>query len=364
MGWLNGLRRAIMAATIAWAGAANAEPVQLNVIGGLGNVSQYTRFEEPFWTREIATLSRGRLTARIHAFDQAGLRAQEMLHLMQTGVVPLGTILVSLAGEEPELNALDLAGLNPDFASLRRTANALRPRIATLLAEKYGLELLSIYIYPAQVVFCKKPFHQLSDLSGRRIRTSAIGQSELFSAIGAIPVQTAFSETVPVIVKGLADCAVTGTLSGNQIGLHDVTSHIHGMAITWGVSVFAAHAAFWHAIPDDLQAVLRAGIADLEHRIWDSAEAETRAGMACNLGQPTCTTGRRGQMRLVPAAPEDEALRRRLLVDTVLPRWIARCGANCARTWNEILAEPTGIAVVEPQDGGPVRAVPVPAPIR
>jgi TRAP-type C4-dicarboxylate transport system substrate-binding protein len=366
MGWLTWLRRtAVVATMVATGTSVAAESIHLNVIGGLGNVSQYTRLEEPFWNREVVALSQGRLTASIHAFDQAGLRGQEMLHLMQIGVVPFGTALVSLIGDEPELNALDMAGLNPDFASLRRTVAALRPRIATLLARKYGLELLSIYVYPAQVVFCKKPFQKLGDLSGRRIRTSAVGQSDLFGSLGAIPVQTAFSETVPAIVKGVVDCAVTGTLSGNQIGLHEVTNHIHGMAINWGVSIFAAHAAAWNTIPADLQAVLRTGIEDLERRVWESAEADTRLGTACNLGEAACTIGRRGRMTLVAVRAEDEALRRRVLIDTVLPRWFDRCGLSCIEVWNEVLAEPTGITVHEgPGGDGPVRAILSPAPTR
>ena len=32
--------------------------------------------------------------------------------------------------------------------------------------------------------------------------------------------------------------------------------------------------------------------------------------------------------------PEDEALRRKALIEAVLPKWAARCGADCVADWN------------------------------
>ena len=157
-------------------------------------------------------------------FDRSGIRGQEMLQLMRLGVVPFGTILLALASaDEPELNALDLPMLNPDIATLRRTVTLWRPRIETLLRERYGIRLLAVYTYPAQVMFCQQAFTGLGDLAGRRVRVSSVGQSELIEALGATPVVTPFAEIVPAIRGGVVQCAITGTLSGNAIGVHEVT---------------------------------------------------------------------------------------------------------------------------------------------
>jgi hypothetical protein len=39
------------------------------------------------------------------------------------------------SGDDPVMGAPDLAGLNPDMASLRRTIDAFRPFLARLLRE-------------------------------------------------------------------------------------------------------------------------------------------------------------------------------------------------------------------------------------
>ncbi|MGG5808730.1 TRAP transporter substrate-binding protein [Falsiroseomonas sp. CW058] len=339
---------ALLCCLAAWAagGAASAQDgaLRIKVVGGLADVSQYVRYEEPFWRRRITELTQGRIVAEIAPFDRAGIRGQEMLQLMRLGVVPFGTALLAISStEEPEFNAVDLPALSPDMATLRQTLSAFRPHLEELLRERYGIELLGVYTYPAQVVFCTRPFNGLAELSGRRVRTSSVGQSEMIQALGATPVVTPFAEIMPAIRSGVVECAITGTLSGNAVGLHEVTSHVHAMAITWGISVFGANAAAWASLPAELQAAMRAGVAELEQEIWAAADRETGEGLACNAGQPACSTGRRGSMTVVPVSASDDERRRRLLTEVVLPRWVSRCGPDCVEAWNRRLAPVFGI---------------------
>ena len=339
---LGGLALGLLAA-LATPGAAQ-EPLALKVVGGLANVSQYTQFEEPFWREEVPRLTGGRVTAEIAPFDRAGFRAEEVLPLMRLGVVPFGTTLLSVAAsEEPEFNALDLPALNPDIGNLRETVRLYRPHLERLLRERYGTQLLAVYTYPAQVTWCTRPFSGLSDLAGRRVRTSSVGQAEMFEALGATSVVIPFAEIVPAMRAGVVECAVTGTLSGNGIGLHEVTSHVHAMAVTWGVSVFGANIAAWQALPPDLRETLQRGLKDLEARVWDSAGRQTGEGLDCSAGRPSCTMGKRGNMTVVPVTPADDRRRRELLVQVVLPRWVERCGPDCAEAWNSTLGPALGI---------------------
>jgi TRAP-type C4-dicarboxylate transport system substrate-binding protein len=319
------------------------EPVRLNVVGGLAGVSQYTKLEEPFWRERIEALSHGRIQATIQPFDRSGFRGEEMLPLMRLGVIPFGTALLGVAAaDEPELNAVDLPGVNPDFATLQSTLNLSRPHIRQILEERYGIELLGLYAYPAQVLFCTAAFRGLDDLRGRRVRTSSVAQSNLISAVGGVPVRTPFAGIVDAVKAGTLDCAITGTLSGNEIGLTDVTKYIHSMAINWGVSLFGANRAVWNGLPGDVRESLRDGITQLERMIWDAANQETFRGLACDTGAANCE-GHRGQMIVVPVTPTDDARRKKLLVDAVLPAWLDRCGPDCAEVWNQTLAPSLGI---------------------
>lgn len=317
--------------------------IHLRVVGGLATISQYVRFEQPFWEQRIQALTRGRITAEIVPFDRSGLRAPEVLAMMRLGVVPFGTVLLgAAAADEPEFNIVDLPALSPDMTALRRNAARVRPYIEELLRDRHNVEVLGIYTYPAQVLFCRRAFTGLGDLAGRRIRTSGVAQSEMVEALGATAVVIPFAEIVPAIRAGVVECAITGTLSGNAIGLHEVTTHVHAMAISWGLSAFGASRGAWAALAPDVQTLLREAVAGLEREIWDGADRETGEGLACNAGRPGCERGAPGRMQVVPVSTSDTALRERLLRETVVPRWISRCGADCADSWNRYLAPVTG----------------------
>jgi TRAP-type C4-dicarboxylate transport system substrate-binding protein len=323
---------------------SKAAPQQLRVVGGLASVNQYTRHEEPFWSRELARLSDGRATAEIVAFDRAGIRGQEMLRLVQLGVVPFGTSLLNQSAvQDAELAMPDLAGLNPDVASLRRTVAAFRPHLEKTLRERYGSELLALYAYPAQVTFCAKPLASLADLAGRRVRVSSPTQSDWVASLGGIPVQTPFAEIVANVRSGNIDCAITGTMSGNTIGLHEVTSHIHAAPVNWGVAAFVANGAAWNSLSKDLQELLRRELPRLEKAIWTEAESETSDGIACNTGAASCTAGRKGRMTLVRPSAADAAKSRDVLVSAVLPGWLKRCGPQCAPAWKQTVGAASGV---------------------
>jgi TRAP-type C4-dicarboxylate transport system substrate-binding protein len=340
------LRRFAIALAFALGPAtAQAQDVErLRIVGGLGKVNQYTLHERPFWTESLPRLTDGRAQAEIVPFDEAGLRGSEMLQLMQIGAVGFGTALLPLvAAQDPTLGAPDLAGLNPDMATLRRHMAAFRPYLERRLRERWGIEALAVYVYPAQVAFCARPFASLADLAGRRIRSSNTAQSDLIEALGAVPVQTAFADIVPSVRSGDLECAITGTMSGNTIGLHEVTTHVHTMAANWGLAVFGANAAIWRALSPELRATLRAALPRLEQAIWEDAERETGEGLACNSGGADCVHGRKGRMVVVPASARDAERAREIFVSTVLPRWVRRCGQPCADVWNQTLGPVKGI---------------------
>ncbi len=200
--------------------AAEPQPhTHLRIVGGLAGMHQFTRHEEPFWSRELVRLSGGRASAEIVPFDRAGLRGQEMLRLVSLGAVPFGTALLSLsAAHDPVLFAPDLAGLNPDLASMQRSAAAFRPTLERMLRERHAVELLALYVDPAQDTFCTRPLAGIADLAGRRVRVGTGSQADFVLALGGVPVQTAFGEIGAGFRNASIDCAITGTMSGNRCG--------------------------------------------------------------------------------------------------------------------------------------------------
>lgn len=317
---------------------------KLRIVGGLAGLNQYTRNEEPFWTQELPRLTGGKYSAEISPFDRAGVPGAEMLRLMQLGVVPFGTALLSnVSAQYPEYAAPDLAGLNPDMATLKKNVATFRPYLQKALRERHGVEMLGLYTYPAQVVFCKKPLGSLADLSGRRIRVASATQADFVSALGGVPVLVGFAQLLPNLASGNTECAITGTMSGNVLGLHEVTTHIHALPISWGLAIFGANQSAWDSLPGDLRAVLTHELPRLEAAIWQESERETAEGLACNRGLPTCTSGRKGHMQEVAISAQDERMRKDIFLRAVLPRWLQRCNGRCQELWDQTIGATQGL---------------------
>jgi TRAP-type C4-dicarboxylate transport system substrate-binding protein len=324
--------------------AQQSAPTRLRVVGGLAGLTQYALHEERFWGKDLARLSGGKYTASIVPFNQAGVPGQEMLNLMRLGVIPFGTALLSqISNEYPEIGTPDIAGLNPDMPSMRRVIGAFRPYLEKTLRERHGVELLAVYVYPAQVIFCKQPMKQLSDLAGRRVRVSGTTQADFVRALGGVPVSTEFAELMANMSSANTECAITGAMSGNTLGLHKITSSLYTMPINWGVAVFGANTDAWNALPSDLKALLKTELPKLEAAVWEESERDTGNGIACNTGAATCVKGTKGAMVEARPSASDERRRREIFASSVLTRWVQRCGTVCAEVWDQTVGPVVGI---------------------
>ena len=56
------------------------------------------------------------------------------------------------------------------------------------------------------------------------------------SAIGAQPVAIGFPEVYLALDKGVADCAITGTSSGNGAKWYEVTSSLYTLPVGWAIA--------------------------------------------------------------------------------------------------------------------------------
>jgi TRAP-type C4-dicarboxylate transport system substrate-binding protein len=317
---------------------------RLRVVGGAAGLSQYVKHEEPFWTQRLAQLSQGRFRAEIVPYDRAGVPSMEMLRLVELGVVPMGTVIMSALGARyPQYSAADLPGLNPDMSSLRSHVAAFRPYLEKSLREQHGVRLLAIYAYPAQVLFCKRPVTRLSDLQGRRTRVSSADQADFVMALGGEPVRKSFARIVPSLENNSTECSITGTMSGHLLGLSRVANHLYPMPLSWALSVFVVNEGAWLAMPEVLRSLLGREMPRLEQAVWEAAERETAEGIACNRGQSDCSKPSKGGMAVAQVASQDERLRTRILETEVLRRWQQRCRIDCLALWQQIIEPVRGL---------------------
>lgn len=333
-------------ASFAGANGADALPkARVNVVGTWANLSIYKDREHPFWTETIPSRSNGAIEVEIRAFTEMGLKGSEVFRLMSQGVIEFGsTVLGYVAGDDPENEAVDLAGLSADIDTAHEVTNAWKPVLADLYERKHGIRLLAVFPYHAQVLYCNGPLSGLADLKGKKIRTFSKSLSEFVETLGGTGVNIPFGEVVPALQKGVADCAITGALSGNLAKWPEVTDHLYALPVGWSMVMHGVNLEAWNALPAPVQDFLAAEIRAWEDRVWAAADDETRAGIACNTGGE-CPSGNPASMILVPVNEDDEALRQRIMETVIVPNWAERCGETCVSHWNDTVAGVVGITV-------------------
>jgi TRAP-type C4-dicarboxylate transport system substrate-binding protein len=319
----------------------------LKVVGAWGMLTQYKNFEQPFWTMQIPERSGGAVTAEITPFNEMGLKGAEITRLMKMGVIDFGsTVLGYVAADDPRNEAVDLAGIAPDLATARRITEAYKPVYDKFYREKFGIQVLGIWPYSAQVLFCNGEIKGLADLKGKKVRTAGRSLAEFVEALGGTGVTMAFGEVVPALQNKVIDCGITGTLSGNSAKWHEVATHVYMLPLGWSQVMHGVNLKSWERLDPRVREFLRNEVTRLEDEIWKAADIETQQGFDCNAGKNSCKAGTKAELTLVPVSAGDKQLLRRVLTEKVLPQWAARCtDKDCVESWNRTVGKAIGLSV-------------------
>lgn len=312
----------------------------LKVVGSLSNLTAYTDYEQPFWTKTLAERSNGQVTAEIKGFNEMGLKGPELLRLMSQGVVEYGTAVLSyFAVDNPINEAIDLAGLAPDVETARQVTDAFAPVYADFYSKGSNIKLLGISTYPAQVLFCNAQVNSLADIKGKKVRTSSRTTAEFVEALGGSAVTMAFGEVVPALQNRVVDCAITGSLSGYSAKWFEVSTHLYALPINWNQQIHAVNQKAWDKLDPKVQSFVQQQVDGLISDIWDAAARQTQEGYDCNTGAAACPHDVKGKMTLVQPSEADRKLLAKVTEEAVLPKWAARCSEQCVSDFNDTIGK-------------------------
>lgn len=326
------------------AGAQDLPQTTISFIGNTSNSYVWFDAEKAFVERTVPGASNGRIRIEGRAMDQANLRGPEILGLLQNGTLQFASYNLSyMAGDDPRFEGPDLAGLTLTVADARKAIDAYRPVVERVMREKFNVKLLALASSPAQVFWCRTAIRGVQDFSGKKIRVFNRSLADFVTAAGATPVTIPFVEVIPAMQRGVADCAITGTLNGNTAGFPEVTTHLYPMTVGWAVLFWAANQDAWNKLDPRVQTFLTAQFKNLEDGIWALGAEVDADGISCSIGG-ACKRGKPGKMTLVEVNDEARAVHARIIREAVVPNWARRCGADCTREWNATVGKALGIA--------------------
>jgi TRAP-type C4-dicarboxylate transport system substrate-binding protein len=335
-----------LAATTALASPAMAE--SLSVVGSWSGLPLHQQYEAPFWEDTLPAASGGDIEVALTTHNQMGLGLGDIYRLLGDGVYDVAMTVGDYAvADAPELEGLDVPLLALSADEARAMAEAAKPMVSDIFANRFNSHVLAIAPYPPQIVFCNAEIAGLSDLAGLKVRASGRMTAKFLEALGAEGVNVSFSEVPGALQKGVVDCAVTGAGSGYSAGWWEVSTHLLTLPIGgWDPVVTAINMDKWNSLSADHKALIEAEIAaNFEAPAWASAQNALANDVACLTGTGECTSGDARNMVLVEATDEDFGIARDALVSQVLPEWKDRAGDDWIARWNASVGEVVGVTI-------------------
>jgi TRAP-type C4-dicarboxylate transport system substrate-binding protein len=322
--------------------AGEMKPFSLRVLGMPTGTSEWGFLDKPFWNETIKELSGGKVTAQLSSMSELNLQGGDVFKTVAQGMFDVADTVANYgAGEVMQLDAPDLAGVAGTFEEQRKMLDAYRPVLADAVKERFGLELLGITPSTAQTFFCKPEVRKLSDLQGKKVRTSSASVADLLTGLGAVPVTMAFAEAIPAMQRGVVDCIVTGTMSANTAKVPEVADYIYPLTVGWAPRVRVASRQLWAKLDEKQRNWLQKVTDYYIREISDVTEARnTEQGILCSTGDEGCKFDgqygvKKAKMTITKVSDEDKKALREVVEAKVLPAFAKACGDKCAARWQE-----------------------------
>lgn len=332
------LRTTTLAAVAALLIAATASPAQtLRVMGqpvATGLIQK--NIEQPFF-ENFAERTGIAADVTYTPVDVTGIKDTEQLRVLKNGLFDIVSLRMSqVSRDEPTILGLDLVGLNPDYASGRKTVAAFKSVVDAQLQKKFNTKLLGVWPFGPQVLFCKPEIAGLSDLQGHKVRVYDQNLANFVASVGGTPVPLGFPDVHQSLARGVVDCAITGPSSANSAGWPEVTAYTLPIAFQLALNGYGINLDTWNRMSPEDQGKLQTAFDALVEEIWTYSEKLFDDAMRCNVGATPCETGKPYALKLVPISETDRKLIGEAVANISFPTWAKICDATypeCSARW-------------------------------
>ena len=312
---------------------------------GLNSPTPVSIYDElPFWRKTIPEASKGAVVMDITPLDQMGIDDKTLLRLLKLGVADFAAMDISkMAGDDPRFEGCDLAGLSLDTKKARAACDAYRAVLDKRMQENWGAKLMAFGGNTPQVFWCRDKIEGLQGLKGKKIRVFNKTMNDFIEGVGGTTVSMAFAEVVPALQRGTVDCGVTGSASGNTASWWEVANYLYPLSLGWSINVHAFNLNSWKKLDPKVQAFLTDEMKKYEDKMWKTIDDAMADADNCNFGKEPCKLGKKAKMTPVAVSEADKAEHKKLMESRVLSGWAKRCGAACAKEWNDTVGKVVGL---------------------
>ncbi len=219
----------------------------------------------------------GRVEIELYPASQLG-SAREMMEQ-----ISMGTLDITFADaadwattfEIPELGVFNLPFLCKNLDQQTEILKAVVPEEVPKMIEGSGLRLLMTYSNGIRNPLIKdKPFTCLEDIKGVKMRTAETDlYVQIWNALGASTVTSAWSEAYTVFQQGVADAVEADDVGLVSMNLQEIGKYYSKIGHLGQAYLVMINEEKWESIPEDLQEIITECAEENQEKQWaDRAE--------------------------------------------------------------------------------------------
>lgn len=288
-----------------------------------------TRFLEEFskWVKEDTN---GRIDISIMPADSV-VKYTETLDAVGANIIQMDSTDPSyFAGKDPAFSLIgNMVGAWSDpYQLFDMMQNGGGFEIFDQLLNQYNVKLLGVASTGVEAFVSKKPIRSVADLKGVKLRAPQGMVNNVFTAVGATPVNLPGSEVYTSLEKGVIDASDYTVFATNQAqGMNDIARYpiypgFHSMPtmqLTLNLDV-------WKSLPVDLQLILQTDINRFrDYMIKQHKDLDEKAVAEAKKKGITVVTW-----------PEEEVAKFREVAKSQWPKW---SNSPTAKVWADAVAK-------------------------
>lgn len=216
--------------------------------------------------------SDGRVEVELYPASQLG-SAREMMEQ-----ISMGTLDITFADaadwattfEIPELGVFNLPFLCKDLDQQTEILKTVVPEEVPQMLEGSGLHLLMAYSNGIRNPLIKdKPFNSLEDIKGVKMRTAETDlYVQIWNALGASTVTSAWSEAYTVFQQGVADAVEADDVGLVSMNLQEIGKYYSKIGHLSQAYLVLINEDKWNSIPEDLQEIITECAQENQEKQW------------------------------------------------------------------------------------------------
>jgi TRAP-type C4-dicarboxylate transport system substrate-binding protein len=266
---------AMTAALLAPAAGLAQNKVSWNLPSGYNDGNFHTQ-NLKWFAEEVKKATNGAVEIQVHS-NASLYKLPDIKRSVQSGLVPIGEILLSNHGnEDPIFEADMIPFLAAGFDKSWKLYGVQKPILQERLA-KQGLRMLYSVAWPGNGIFTKTPMDSLAAFKGAKFRAYNPVTARFAEELGAQPTTVQVPELPQAFMTGIA----TTMIASPQIGVDTkaweyLTSFYDTNAMHPRNAVIVNERAFSRLPKEQQDAILKVA-AQAEQRGWELARAAARS---------------------------------------------------------------------------------------